>query len=334
MIIEAKPSSIPHFLPGTAAHANASTATACSSCFQAGARCPAGGVPGQSNSSRPPRCACAKRMPSIYALCLLSHNAFCFAPPTQRLPTLLHVHAQMFSLGSSTICAVRAGQLLLSGAPQESNLEMLQGRRVTHILQVAHASTARCLHEVHFVPLGAVSRPTFLCVHSARMSHQCHDRHCATAHALQVGAELRPSHPDRFVYERVSIEDVETADIVQHLPRCLKFIDDSINGGGSEPATSTCRSRVFSAAPVGSGCRAREVASAGTGAVPRSSRARPEGRRALIVAIHGVACPPAADDDARTLPAAVAPPRAPQAAWCWCTAWPASAAPPRCASPT
>ncbi|KXZ43410.1 hypothetical protein GPECTOR_91g564 [Gonium pectorale] len=52
-------------------------------------------------------------------------------------------------------------------------------------------------------------------------------RDCGVTHILQVGSELRPSFPDRFEYERVSLDDAEHEDIVRQLPRCFRFIDSA-----------------------------------------------------------------------------------------------------------
>lgn len=51
-------------------------------------------------------------------------------------------------------------------------------------------------------------------------------------HILQVGSELRPSHPQHFTYLHVGMEDVEQEDLVQRLPRCRAFIDEAVSNGG------------------------------------------------------------------------------------------------------
>lgn len=52
-------------------------------------------------------------------------------------------------------------------------------------------------------------------------------------HILQVGRELSPTHPDKFQYLRISIDDHEQEDIVKYFPRSMKFIHDAINSGGT-----------------------------------------------------------------------------------------------------
>ncbi|KAG2424459.1 hypothetical protein HXX76_014511 [Chlamydomonas incerta] len=44
-------------------------------------------------------------------------------------------------------------------------------------------------------------------------------------HILQVGKELRPTFPDRFVYCRLALEDNENEDLVSSLPTAFAFID-------------------------------------------------------------------------------------------------------------
>mmetsp|Transcript_4968 Transcript_4968/g.10697 ORF Transcript_4968/g.10697 Transcript_4968/m.10697 type:complete len:217 (-) Transcript_4968:440-1090(-) len=52
-------------------------------------------------------------------------------------------------------------------------------------------------------------------------------------HILQVGAELKPSFPTRFAYQRIAIDDYEGEDIVQHLPKCFDFITAAHEANGT-----------------------------------------------------------------------------------------------------
>lgn len=49
--------------------------------------------------------------------------------------------------------------------------------------------------------------------------------------SAQVGSELRQSHPERFTYLHVGIQDEEQEDLMQRLPRCLEFISKAVGGG-------------------------------------------------------------------------------------------------------
>nr|Q39491.1 RecName: Full=Dual specificity protein phosphatase [Chlamydomonas moewusii]CAA54910.1 tyrosine phosphate [Chlamydomonas moewusii] len=51
-------------------------------------------------------------------------------------------------------------------------------------------------------------------------------------HILQVGEELKPSHPGRFTYLSLPILDMEGQDIVALLPSCFQFLQQAQASGG------------------------------------------------------------------------------------------------------
>ena len=52
-----------------------------------------------------------------------------------------------------------------------------------------------------------------------------HDSHVELI--TQVGTELSCSHPDKFGYERIAIDDHESEDLLARLPRIFKFMQQA-----------------------------------------------------------------------------------------------------------
>ncbi|KAF6263441.1 protein-tyrosine phosphatase-like protein [Scenedesmus sp. NREL 46B-D3] len=50
-------------------------------------------------------------------------------------------------------------------------------------------------------------------------------------HILQAGAELAPSHPEQFIYKRLSVSDEEDEDLVAVLKEASEFIDEGRKSG-------------------------------------------------------------------------------------------------------
>eukprot|EP00798_Chlamydomonas_sp_ICE-L_P018661 gene18661-25178_t len=51
-------------------------------------------------------------------------------------------------------------------------------------------------------------------------------------HILQIGIELKPTHPSDFLYHHVAIDDNESEDIILTLPTCFKFIEACRDSNG------------------------------------------------------------------------------------------------------
>jgi len=51
-------------------------------------------------------------------------------------------------------------------------------------------------------------------------------------HILQVGSELRPSHPEHFVYKRLQVSDEEQEDLVGSFKEAFEFIDEARSSKG------------------------------------------------------------------------------------------------------
>lgn len=50
-------------------------------------------------------------------------------------------------------------------------------------------------------------------------------------HILQAGGELRPSHPEQFVYKHLSVSDEEDEDLVAAFKEAFAFIDEGRKKG-------------------------------------------------------------------------------------------------------
>mmetsp|Transcript_5654 Transcript_5654/g.15833 ORF Transcript_5654/g.15833 Transcript_5654/m.15833 type:complete len:245 (+) Transcript_5654:1180-1914(+) len=53
-------------------------------------------------------------------------------------------------------------------------------------------------------------------------------------HILQVGEGLRQSHPGKFMYKQIYVDDDEREDLVAHFPNCFDFIEDAQGSPGTE----------------------------------------------------------------------------------------------------
>ena len=53
-------------------------------------------------------------------------------------------------------------------------------------------------------------------------------------HVLQVGSELRPSHPEHFVYKRLQVSDEEKEDLVGSFKEAFDFIDEARSSKGGQ----------------------------------------------------------------------------------------------------
>eukprot|EP01065_Artemidia_motanka_P049020 TRINITY_DN8041_c0_g2_i11.p1 TRINITY_DN8041_c0_g2~~TRINITY_DN8041_c0_g2_i11.p1 ORF type:complete len:466 (+),score=48.23 TRINITY_DN8041_c0_g2_i11:511-1908(+) len=51
-------------------------------------------------------------------------------------------------------------------------------------------------------------------------------------HVLTIGYQLYPKHPDKFQYKQIELEDSVHSDILNIIPECFAFIDESQESGG------------------------------------------------------------------------------------------------------